>query len=137
MPIYEYKAFASGGSVATGVIDADTPRAARDKLRKEKILVTELRQVKGGRKAKGGRGLPSVGLSGLMEKLQSLRQEPSGPSGRDLEVVAGITRQLGTLLGSGIPAEIVTLPQRAFQVFLRLTHVKGVYARWLGSIVAA
>ena len=103
MPIYEYKAYASGGSVATGVIDADTPRAARDKLRKEKILVTELKQVKGGRKAKGGKGLPSVGLSGLMEKVQSLRQEPSGPSGRDLEVVAGITRQLGTLLGSGIP----------------------------------
>ena len=99
MPIYEYKAFASGGSVATGVIDADTPRAARDKLRKDKILVTELRQVKGGR----GAGLAGGVVSRTRAKIQSLRQEPSGPSGRDLELVGGITRQIGTLLGAGIP----------------------------------
>jgi len=99
MPIYEYKAFASGGSVATGVIDADTPRAARDKLRKDKILVTELRQVKGGR----GAGLAGGVVSRTRAKIQSLRQEPSGPSGRDLELVGGITRQMGTLLGAGIP----------------------------------
>ncbi|MDF1800121.1 MAG: type II secretion system F family protein [Planctomycetota bacterium] len=99
MPIYEYKAFASGGSVATGVIDADTPRAARDKLRKDKILVTELRQIKGGRSA----GLAGGFFSRTRAKIQNLRQEPSGPSGRDLEVVGGITRQMGTLLGAGIP----------------------------------
>ena len=102
MPIYEYKAYAAGGSVATGVIDADTPRAARDKLRKDKILVTELKQVKGGRKG-GKTGMPSVGLAGVKDKLQSLRSEPTGPTGRDLELVAGITRQMGTLLGAGIP----------------------------------
>jgi len=99
MPIYEYKAFASGGATTTGVIDADTPRAARDKLRKEKVLVTELRQIRGGRAA----GLAGGWKAKVRVNLQKLRSEPKGPSGRDLELVAGITRQLGTLLGAGIP----------------------------------
>ena len=29
MPIYQYKAFAPGGSVQTGVVDADTEKDAR------------------------------------------------------------------------------------------------------------
>lgn len=99
MPIYEYKAFAAGGTTTTGVIDADTPRAARDKLRHEKVLVTELRQIKGGR----GAGLAGSWTTRLKANLQKLRSEPQGPGGRDLELVAGITRQLGTLLGAGIP----------------------------------
>ena len=99
MPIYEYKAFAAGGATTTGVIDADTPRAARDKLRHEKVLVTELRQIKGGRSA----GLAGGWYTRLKAQLQKLRSEPTGPTGRNLELVAGITRQLGTLLGAGIP----------------------------------
>jgi len=99
MPIYEYKAFAAGGATTTGVIDADTPRAARDKLRHEKVLVTELRRIKGGRSA----GLAGSWTTRFKANLQKLRSEPTGPSGRDLELVAGITRQMGTLLGAGIP----------------------------------
>lgn len=99
MPIYEYKAFAAGGGTKTGVIDADTPRAARDKLRREKVLVTELRQIRGGKSA----GLAGSWWTRSKAKLQKMRSEPKGPSGRDLELVAGITRQLGTLIASGIP----------------------------------
>ena len=33
MPIYEYKAFTTGGASKSGVIDADTERDARAKLR--------------------------------------------------------------------------------------------------------
>ena len=99
MPIYEYKAFASGGATTTGVIDADTPRAARDKLRKDKILVTELKQIRG-RKGKNA-GKPDK--VSIMEKLNSMRSAPTGPRGRDIEVLGGITRQLGTLLAAGIP----------------------------------
>lgn len=99
MPIYEYKAFAAGGGTKTGVIDADTPRAARDKLRREKVLVTELRQIRGGKSA----GLAGGWWTRSKAKLQKLRSEPKGPNGRDLELVAGVTRQLGTLIGSGIP----------------------------------
>ena len=99
MPIYEYKAFAAGGGSTSGVIDADTPRAARDKLRRDKVLVTELRQIRGGKSA----GLAGGWMTRTKGKLQKLRSEPKGPSGRDLELVGGITRQMGTLLSSGIP----------------------------------
>ncbi len=100
MPIFEYKAYAPGGETKTGVIDADTPREARARLRRENVLVSELREAKGNRsrraRAKGGK--PS-----FLERIQELRQsQRSGPSGRDLELVAAITRQLGTLLGAGI-----------------------------------
>ena len=101
MPIYEYKAFATGGSTTTGVIDADTPRAARDKLRKEKILVTELKQIRG-RKGKGKSAEKGDKVS-ILEKLNSMRSTSQGPRGRDVEVLGGITRQLGTLLSAGIP----------------------------------
>ena len=99
MPIYEYKAYAQGGAVKTGVIDADTPREARQRLRRDNILVKELRQ-KGAARRKVGQAKPR---STFLENLQKLRSRSSGPKGRDLETVAAITRQLGTLLGAGIP----------------------------------
>jgi general secretion pathway protein F len=100
MPIYEYKAYVEGGSVRTGVIDADTPREARQRLRRENILVKELKQK--GATAKKAHPVPGAKTS-FLDRLQSLRSSSSGPSGRDLETVAAITRQLGTLLGAGIP----------------------------------
>lgn len=99
MPIFEYKAYAPGGATKTGVIDADTPREARQRLRRDNILVSELKTLKGGHKTKAQK---AKGLS-WVESIQKLRQEQSGgPSGRDLELVAAITRQMGTLLGAGI-----------------------------------
>lgn len=108
-PIFEYKAYAQGGAVKTGVIDADSPREARQRLRKDKILVSELR-AKGGKKIKakadrsaGEKADSRAGKTSFLEKLRDLRSTPSGPRGRDLELVAAITRQMGTLLGAGIP----------------------------------
>jgi len=99
MPIFEYKAYAPGGATKTGVIDADTPREARQRLRREDILVSELKLIKGGRKTRAEK---AQGPS-LRERIQKLRLEQSGgPSGRDLELVGAITRQMGTLLGAGI-----------------------------------
>jgi general secretion pathway protein F len=104
MPIFQYKAYVAGGATKTGVIDADTPHAARQQLRREKILVSELNEmgtrsrVKRKRQERQGKQTAS-----LRDRLQRLRATPAGPSGRDLEVVAAITRQLGTLLAAGIP----------------------------------
>src|SRR5262245_16797216 len=107
MPIYEYKAYASGGTTKTGVVDADTPREARQRLRRDNILVSELRELRSG-KRKG----PSAPVQGTkapskssewLAKLQKLRETQSGPGGRDLELVAAVTRQMGTMLGAGIP----------------------------------
>jgi general secretion pathway protein F len=43
MPIYEYTALSESGQSKSGILDADTPRAARDKLRKDKVHVTSIR----------------------------------------------------------------------------------------------
>ncbi|HKX46321.1 MAG TPA: hypothetical protein VJP77_06430, partial [Planctomycetota bacterium] len=46
MPVYEYKAYAPGGATRTGVIDADTPREARQRLRRENLHVSDLKPVR-------------------------------------------------------------------------------------------
>jgi general secretion pathway protein F len=118
MPIYEYKAYAAGGATKTGVIDADTPREARTKLRRENVLVTDLREI-GGKGAEGGKSSgkraakAGPGVNGrvaagapraaLLDRLSKLRSSSDGATGKRLEVVASITRQMGTMLGAGIP----------------------------------
>ncbi|MEY4774703.1 MAG: ral secretion pathway protein, partial [Planctomycetota bacterium] len=106
MPIFEYKAYGSGGAVQSGVIDADTPREARIRLRKENLLVSEIHELKGGRRAasstsKGGSG-PSV-ISKALTAVRNARARQSGGGGQDLETLTSVTRQMGTLLASGIP----------------------------------
>ena len=99
MPIFHYKAFAPGGAVQTGVIDADTSRDARQRLRRDNLLVSDITEVKGGRAPVAGKGL----RVGWLERLRRSRRATATPSMRNLEIVAGVTRQMGTLLGSGIP----------------------------------
>ncbi len=100
MPIFEYKAYAQGGSVQAGVIDADTPREARNRLRKDNLLVSEIRELRGGKavKARKAGDKPS-----FLQKLRTERARSSGPSSRNLDILTASTRQMGTLLGSGIP----------------------------------
>ena len=104
MPIFEYKAYAAGGATKTGVIDADTPREARNRLRREKMLVSELKQLRSGRRRAGmPKNAKGEVKASLWQRLQDLRHaHQSGPSGRDVEIVTAITRQMGTLLGAGI-----------------------------------
>ncbi len=101
MPIYEYKAYVQGGGTKAGVIDADTPRDARVRLRRDNILVSDIREVRGSRGSR--RSQQALERTSFLENVRKLRSRSSGPSGRNLEVVGGITRQLGTLLGAGIP----------------------------------
>jgi general secretion pathway protein F len=101
MPIFDYKAYAPGGAIQSGVIDADTPRDARVRLRRENLLVSEIAERKGGRSAlvaakKGGK-------VGFLEKLRRQRAASATPSMRNLEVLTSVTRMMGTLLASGIP----------------------------------
>jgi general secretion pathway protein F len=86
MPIYQYKALAESGEVEVGITSADSPREARVKLRARKLHVTELLQLKEGEvKARRRITLPRIFRRG---KIQDL---------------AIVTRQLATLLDSGIP----------------------------------
>jgi general secretion pathway protein F len=102
LPIYEYKAYVAGGGSTSGVIDADTPRDARARLRRENVLVSEIHELRGGRRIASETGAGARGPS-LIERLQKLRSASSKPSSGNVEIVAGATRQLGTLLGAGIP----------------------------------
>ncbi len=103
MPIFEYKAYASGGRVQAGVIDADTTREARNRLRRENLLVSEIHELRGGRRTKSsGKGAKGKKV-GVIERIRLQRQARATPSMRDLEVLTSVTRQMGTLLGSGIP----------------------------------
>ena len=45
MPVYNYKAFTTAGQLKTGIADADNPREARLKLRRDGLLVTDISEV--------------------------------------------------------------------------------------------
>lgn len=83
MPVYTYKALTEAGDASSGIIDADSPREARQKLRHKKLHVTEL--------------MAAEEAKGRVKRRRVLFQS------RRREDVAMITRQLATLLGSGIP----------------------------------
>ncbi|MCP3917406.1 MAG: type II secretion system protein GspF [bacterium] len=100
MPIYEYKAFAVGGAVQQGIIDADTERDARTKLRREDLRVSKLTELRGSKRVRGSKKGGERG--GFVGKLLRDRAAQRGPGPREIEIVSGITRQLATLLGSGI-----------------------------------
>ncbi len=99
MPIFEYKAYAPGGSIQSGVIDADTSREARTRLRKDNLLVKEIKELRG----KSSVGSPGKSQPNWLQKFVQDRQRSSGPSSRNLDVLTASTRQMGTLLSSGIP----------------------------------
>ena len=83
MPVYSYKALNSEGASEAGVIDADTPRDARTKLKSRRLHVTALESV------------------ATAEKAARVRVPWAGRRSR--AELPMITRQLGTLLSSGIP----------------------------------
>ncbi len=85
MPIYEYKAIDTQGGTKSGIVDADTPREARNKLRADGIHVVEVQAIE---ERKSG-DKSSKGRSFFIKKVNSA----------DLAIV---TRQFATLLGAGI-----------------------------------
>lgn len=103
MPIFQYKAYVAGGGVTTGVIDADTPRDARTRLRRENILVSEIHELRGGKKMKGSTGGQKASGPSIVERMRALRSAASTPTSGNLDIVSAATRQLGTLLAAGIP----------------------------------
>lgn len=93
MPIFEYEALTEKGKRTKGVIDADTPKDARNKLRAQRIHVTDMQQV--GRKSQRAKKLSaSAPARWQLPKLRSARGASDVPM---------VTRQLSTLLRAGIP----------------------------------
>ena len=142
MTIFQYKAYAPGGATKTGVIDADTPREARLRLRRDNILVSELKPIRGGRRTKGAKKKGEARLS-FLDRIQELRhRQVGGPGARDLEVVAAVTRQMGTLLGAGIAmadalnAIIDQTQSRRFETIFRSIRERITQGSSLGDALA-
>ncbi|MCX7978160.1 MAG: type II secretion system inner membrane protein GspF [Bdellovibrionaceae bacterium] len=83
MPIYEYKGLNKSGKSVKGVVDADSLRAARLKLKKDGIFITELKDKKKTDPAKRRKAI----------------RKASVPV-KDLSLM---TRQLATLIKANIP----------------------------------
>ena len=88
MPIFEYKAINVDNKVKKGIIDADTPRDARIKLKKDSLFVTDIKESKGKKKS----AIAIRGVTGV-ETPNKLRTEQ----------IAAVTRQMASLLQAGIP----------------------------------
>lgn len=89
MPIYQYEGLSEKGESKAGLIDADSPREARARLRGERIHVTTIQQMQEmeGKEKAARRRVPRVLMFGRV-------------SWREVSIV---TRQLAVLLGAGIP----------------------------------
>ncbi|MEC7725783.1 MAG: type II secretion system F family protein [Planctomycetota bacterium] len=88
MPIFEYKAINADNRVKKGIIDADTPRDARLKLKKDALFVTDIKESRGKKKA----AVAIKGVTGV-----------DAPNKARIEQVAAVTRQMASLLQAGIP----------------------------------
>ena len=91
MPVYHYKGYRNDGGAATGIIDAESPKVARVKLRKVGVFPTDMvEQGSGSAGSKAGSpGKSSAGI-GRSPALSTTD-------------VAMMTRQLATLLVAGLP----------------------------------
>jgi general secretion pathway protein F len=94
MPMYAFKGIGPTGKATSGLRDADSPKALRQMMRRDGVVVTEVsvsQQGAGGRAAQAGKGLSrSVDLGGLLGGVSRVE-------------IANFTRLLSTLLRSGIP----------------------------------
>jgi general secretion pathway protein F len=92
MAVFAYKGLNDRGRAVSGVIDADTAKTARLKLRKTGIFPTELTEQE--------RGAEEGGLSRLAKINVDFGQLFERVTPQEL---AMITRQLATLVGAGLP----------------------------------
>ncbi len=87
MPVYDYKGLSPAGAAKTGIIDADSPREARLKLRSQNVMVTNIAE----RSA-------STKRDRKKDKILDFSRAQKGKN-----EVPMYTRQLATLLSAGIP----------------------------------
>jgi general secretion pathway protein F len=87
MPVFEYVAIDSAGKSRKGIIDADSARAARNKLRSDGIYPTRLEETQ---------------ADEISERPSRLQFRISLQRVRRADVVV-TTRQLATLLSAGLP----------------------------------
>jgi general secretion pathway protein F len=87
MTVFEYKAFNHHGKTVTGIIDADSPVAARQKLRSTRIFPIEVTPLSDELSRTAGR------IGGLFERFKKIKTGE----------LALVIRQLSALVGAGFP----------------------------------
>jgi len=83
MPVFEFQGYRAEGKKASGIVDADSPKAARIKLRRQGILATKVALDTGARE------LQRSPVATLLNRITV----------RD---ISGFTRQLATLQSAGL-----------------------------------
>ena len=92
MPVYAYKGLSAGGKALRGHLDAENPRSARSRLKRDGVFVTDFQETSADalrRSESGSRFNVSISLRSL-QRVSAMDQ-------------ALMTRQLATLVGAGIP----------------------------------
>ena len=84
MPLYAYRGLDAGGRSVGGVVDADSPRGARQKLRRTGVFPTDLSEER----------------NGAPRTVRALTRRPERVPAAEL---AAITRQFATLVAAGLP----------------------------------
>ena len=87
MPVYEYSALDRAGKNVTGIIDADSTVAARQKLRASGKFPVQVKETTSKAKTEAAASLSSLAIFNRVTD----------------EEIHALTRQLATLLGAGIP----------------------------------
>ena len=116
MPVFQYKGFDSKGKPVTGIKDADSPRTLRQNLRRDGVLVTEIKEAatpKGPIGSTGGTGpAPAQELGGELLSLLSparIRSWLAVRGDANPQLIAIMTRQLASMLRAGVQlAECLT-----------------------------
>jgi general secretion pathway protein F len=91
MPVYHYKGYRNDGGTATGIIDAESSKVARVKLRKVGVFPTDVVE-QGSATTDSTTGTPSRPSAGIGHSPALSTSD-----------VAMMTRQLATLLVAGLP----------------------------------
>ncbi|MHC4549684.1 MAG: type II secretion system inner membrane protein GspF [Planctomycetota bacterium] len=135
MPIYDYRGFDTAGGTKSGIIDADTPREARSRLRDQNVLVTDLTlsDVSAG----VGEEEAKVKRRSLWRRVLKFERRIRGEAALPV-----YTRQLATLLRSGIPlaqslgALIEQVEHRDIEAILRDIREQVVRGKSFGDALA-
>ena len=102
MPVYEYKGLDAKGKEVSGIVDADSSRTARARLRKQGTFPTEVKEQSSG----ASRRVPGKGTKAAKPKGKGLNVEIDFSKSFQFvshSDVATMTSQLSTLVGASIP----------------------------------
>ena len=139
MPVYEYQGLDGKGKKTDGLVDAESAKAARLKLRKQGVFTTKIVEGKGRVMPRGSAGKATEDVKkGLSKEIDLSRYlQPIG-----IQDVSLATRQLAALIGAGIPlveslgALSEQVEKERFRIILREVKEKVNEGSSLGNALA-